>query len=65
MPLILPDEMAWEWIQDGLSPQRIRDMTQYHFPASEMEAWTIRKDFREAEDPMEKETYAELSPLTY
>jgi hypothetical protein len=40
-------------------------MTQYHFPASEMEAWTIRKDFREAEDPMEKETYAELSPLTY
>jgi putative SOS response-associated peptidase YedK len=60
MPLILPDEMAWEWIQDGLSPQRIRDMTQYHFPASEMEAWTIRKDFREAEDPMEPYFYEEL-----
>jgi hypothetical protein len=35
-------------------------MTQYHFPASEMEAWTIRKDFREAEDPMEPYFYEEL-----
>jgi putative SOS response-associated peptidase YedK len=60
MPLILPDELAWEWIQDSLSPQRIQEMTHYQFPSAQMEAWTIRKDFREAEDPMEKVTYEEL-----
>jgi putative SOS response-associated peptidase YedK len=60
MPLILPDELAWEWIQDGLSPKRIHEIAQYHFPADAMEAWTIRKDFRELDEPREREEYAEL-----
>jgi hypothetical protein len=63
MPLILPDELAWEWIQDGLSPKRIHEITQYQFPSAAMEAWTIRKDFREIDEPREREEYAELSAL--
>jgi putative SOS response-associated peptidase YedK len=63
MPLILPDELAWEWIQEGLSRERITEMTHYQYPSGEMEAYTIRKDFRTAEDPAEAYHYEELPPL--
>ena len=64
MPLIFPDDMAYAWIQDGLSPAQIREMVQYQLPDAAFEVETIRKDFRQAEDPLEPETYAELPALT-
>jgi len=63
MPLILPDPLASEWIRDGLTPTRINELAHYQFPAEQMEAETIRKDFRTALDPMEVEEYSELPPL--
>jgi putative SOS response-associated peptidase YedK len=63
MPLILPDELAWEWIQDGLTEQRVRQLATYQYPASEMVAHTIIKQFRESEDPMETYAYDELPAL--
>jgi putative SOS response-associated peptidase YedK len=63
MPLILPDELAWEWIQDGLSPERIAEITHYAYPAEKMDAYTIAKDFRTMEDPAEAFEYGELPKL--
>lgn len=61
MPVILPEELAWQWIQEGLTENQIRELASYQLPDSEMEAYTIAKDFRESEDPMAGCQYPELS----
>jgi putative SOS response-associated peptidase YedK len=63
MPLILPEEQAYAWIQDSLSPQGIHELSQYHIAPDALEAWTIRKDFRELAEPREREVYPELPEL--
>jgi putative SOS response-associated peptidase YedK len=63
MPLILPDELAGEWIREGLSPKRITDICHFQYSAAEMSTETIRKDFRTASDPLLPETYPELPAL--
>jgi putative SOS response-associated peptidase YedK len=63
MPLILPDELAWEWIQDGLSLERIAEITHYAFPAGKMDAHTIAKEFRTMDDPTEAFEYDELPTI--
>jgi putative SOS response-associated peptidase YedK len=60
MPLILSEDLAWEWIQDGLSESRIREMAHYQFPSDLLEAVTIKKDFRVAADPIAVFTYEGL-----
>ncbi|WP_336515162.1 SOS response-associated peptidase [Pollutibacter soli] len=61
MPVILPDELAWQWIQEGLTENQIRELARYQLPESAMEAYTIAKDFRESEDPTAPYSYPELS----
>jgi putative SOS response-associated peptidase YedK len=51
MPIILPPDLADEWTEPDLSPERIKEILSYQIPASEMEAHTVRKDFLEQEDP--------------
>ncbi len=63
MPLILSEELAREWIRDGLTEERIREITSYQFPATEMEAVTIEKAFRTSDDPMHPCEYKELPAL--
>lgn len=63
MPTILPKELAEEWIQPGLTEERIRELATYQYPSTEMEAYTINKDFRILEDPTEPFNYAELPAL--
>jgi archaellum component FlaG (FlaF/FlaG flagellin family) len=63
MPTILPKALAEEWIQPGLTEERIHELATYQFPSSEMEAYTINKDFRILEDPTEPFNYAELPAL--
>lgn len=60
MPVIPPGELAWQWIQEGLTENPIRELAGYQLPDTEMEAYTIAKDFRESEDPMASYEYAEL-----
>ncbi|MBS1585491.1 MAG: SOS response-associated peptidase [Bacteroidetes bacterium] len=63
MPTILPDELAMEWISDGLTQQRITELATYQLPADKMAAYTIHKDFRGLEVPTEAFKYSELPEL--
>jgi putative SOS response-associated peptidase YedK len=60
MPCILSEELAREWIRDGLSEERITEIASFSFPAEQMEAYTIDKQFRTADDPTRPFTYPEL-----
>lgn len=63
MPLILTEDLAREWISDGLTEQRIQEIASFQFPSSQMEAITIEKHFRAAEDPTVPFDYPELPEL--
>lgn len=63
MPVILTDELAHEWMDKSLEEKRIGEIATFQFPADGMEAYTIRKDFREALDPKEPFTYEGLPPV--
>lgn len=63
MPTILMEELAGEWISDGLSEERITELATNQLPAEQMEAYTIQKDFRTAEDAALKHQYQELPEL--
>lgn len=53
MPTILTEELAGEWISDGLSEERITEIATFQVPAEKMEFHTISKDFISALDPNE------------
>lgn len=59
MPTILPEELAYEWIQDGLSEKRIKEIATYQYPTEKMQAWTIAKDFLKRPDPEQYYEYPE------
>jgi putative SOS response-associated peptidase YedK len=63
MPTILPEELALEWIQEGLSAERIAQLATYQIPAYAMECYTIHKDFRIMDEPTEACVYPELPAL--
>jgi len=41
MPLLLPKEMAIEWLREDLSDAEIEKIITYEFPAEKMEAWPV------------------------
>lgn len=63
MPTILTEELAAEWISDGLSEQRITEIATLKISAEEMKAHTIHKEFKTALDPTEHFAYADLPEL--
>jgi putative SOS response-associated peptidase YedK len=63
MPTILPDSLALEWIQDGLSESRIAELATFQYPTEEMEGYTVNKDFRGLEEPQTPFLYAELPSI--
>ena len=63
MPVVLTDELKEEWLQKDLSEKRIKEIATFQYPSEEMEAWTIRKDFRESTDPQEYYEYEKLPPI--
>jgi putative SOS response-associated peptidase YedK len=63
MPTILTAELAGEWISDGLTEERITEIATFQYPAEEMEAWPIHKDFKTAAEPTEAFEYADLPSL--
>jgi putative SOS response-associated peptidase YedK len=64
MPVILPAELAGEWISDGLTEDRITEIATFQYPAEQMEAWPIQKEFKTALDPTEAYNYADLPALS-
>ena len=65
MPTILTEDLAWEWMFGDLSEDRILEIAKYQFPANQMEACTLPKDFLRAEDPTAPFIYpeTEVPPL--
>lgn len=63
MPLVLPDKLAMEWIQPGLSKERLTELVHYQYDSASMTAITIKKDFRTATDPVEPFRYEGLPEL--
>jgi len=45
MPLFLPSELSKEWLSEGLTPERYREILEYEMPSGELEyhpVFTIR-----------------------
>lgn len=60
MPAILSEDLAWEWLFGNPDEKRIREIAMTAFPAEQMEAYTIAKDFRETLEPTKPYHYGEL-----
>ena len=65
MPTMLTEDLAWEWIFGELPEKRILEIAAFQIPSKEMEAYTIDKQFRTAEDPLIPCEYQTLTPLVY
>lgn len=63
MPVILPEEEAGRWIQSDLSIHDIQQLAVHQINDDAMMAYTIRKDFRQIEEPREPFQYEELPTL--
>lgn len=63
MPTILPEDLAWEWIMEDISEERIKDLASYQLPAEKMTAYSIAKDFKTALDPLASFKYDGLPEL--
>ena len=63
MPVILPEELAWEWLFGELSEEEITRIATSQFDNTQMSANTIAKDFRTMADPATPFEYPELTPV--
>lgn len=63
MPVILTEELAWRWLMDDLNEEQISEIARFKMPATEMDACTIAKDFRNTVDPSGKFEYKELPEI--
>lgn len=63
MPTILNENLAHEWLQEELPESRIKEIANFQLADHDMEAISIRKDFKISAHPQEKFVYAELPSL--
>ncbi len=63
MPTILTEDLAYEWILGNIDEQRIKEIAGFQYPAEDMAAQTIQKNFKTAPNPVELYHFAELPPL--
>lgn len=63
MPVILPENLAIEWLMDDIDEERISELAAFQISSSELEVHTIAKNFREQAYPWATVEYAELPPL--
>jgi putative SOS response-associated peptidase YedK len=63
MPVILPPEEAYQWIQPNLTENQISRLAHYSLDSHLLSATPIRKDFRTAADPTEAFQYEDLPNL--
>ena len=60
MPTFLTKELSEEWLQGGLSQQRITEIATHQWPAEKMDAYPIAKNFQEISTPKARHHYPEL-----
>ena len=63
MPTILPEDLAYEWIMNDLSEQRIKELASFKLASEDMYAYSIPKDFKALEEPCTPFEYSELPDL--
>ena len=63
MPTILPEDLAYEWIMEDLSEERIKEIASYQLSSEAMDAYSIAKDFKTATNPLEACAYEDLPAL--
>ena len=63
MPVILTEELAYEWIMNDLSEERIAEIAAFQFPPEKMFAHPIAKDFKITEDPCAEFEYESLPAI--
>lgn len=63
MPTILTEDLAWQWLMDDLSEERIKEIASFQYPSAGMTAHTIHKYFKTAINPLEEFEYAALPAL--
>ena len=63
MPTILNEDLAYEWMFGNLDEQRILEIASTQYPAEEMQACTIAKDFREVLEPAKAFEYQDVPAL--
>ena len=63
MPVILNDELAFEWMFGDLTEDRILEIAATQYPAEGMQACTISKDFREALEPAKAFAFEDVPAL--
>jgi putative SOS response-associated peptidase YedK len=64
MPTILTEDLAYEWIMQELSEQRIQEIANFQIDSTLMDAYTIKKEFRILENPTEHFEYVLLPLIT-
>lgn len=63
MPTILSEDLAYEWIMEDSSDQRIKELASFQLPSEHMYAYSIPKDFKTLEEPCTPFEYSELPDL--
>ena len=63
MPTILNEDLAYEWLFGSLEENRISQIAKNQYPAEEMHACSIAKDFRETLEPAKPFEYEDLPAL--
>ncbi len=62
-PTILTEELAWEWMMEDLTPERVKEIASFQMPSENFQAHSIAKDFKTALDPTAEFEYEELPAL--
>lgn len=63
MPTILGEELAWEWMMEDLTEERITEIASTQYPTELMDACSIAKDFLASLDPATPFIYEDLPAL--
>lgn len=63
MPAILTDDLAHEWLFGDPGEERVTEIAGFQYPAEQMLAFSISKDFRSSTIPDESVNYPELPEL--
>ena len=63
MPVILNEDLAWEWLFEPMSEQQITEVGTTQFPSELMTACTIAKDFKEQLEPAKAFVYEDLGMI--
>ena len=62
MPAVLSDEVAYEWLLQNPSPERMQEIARTQVPSKDMEYCTITKEYR-TERVANVTEYSSLPPI--